>query len=339
MLQTIPRIVVDEKGDVELRVQGFNYLVSSSKMATLSPKFHEIFHLRRDFSIRCIDLPHEDPTAIRIICQSAHGTFIPQTHISSEALVAMTDIIRRYAIPRTSKVHTVVEFCFHVQAMKPEALSTTTLLRLLQVGRVLDIRKCRQLLEDVFFRRPLQYDALPLELCCNLQSTNCSVLLANILLKGASCRANVASLLLKAPKGVNYDRNRDMADWILRESASLQEIGSRLRSIQHTEERRTGELLEACGIITHATVEVCCYLRDSVNEITTGHSNSDVAAFDACANKKHCHTAPANGFTSYASSVSTEFEDIEKYCESVNEMYDEEVQFDDSCPLRSAKTI
>jgi hypothetical protein len=151
-----------ENGDVEIRIQHARFLVSSSVMSQTSPEFPKLFTQHGSLCGR-IELPDEDPVAFRLICLSAHGSFIPQSHISLQTLVNMADAIRRYKIPATSRVHNTVEYSFTVQTLRPKTLSTHQILKLLRVAKVLGSTRYEQLLQDVFFLRPLEWEDLPIE--------------------------------------------------------------------------------------------------------------------------------------------------------------------------------
>jgi hypothetical protein len=110
---------------------------------------------------KSIELPNEDPEAFRLMCQSAHSSFIPQSHISLQTLIKIANAIQQYKIPTTSRVHHTVAYSFITQTLRPETISTTKLLMLLHVAKVLGPTKYHQLLQDVFFVRPLQLGPLP----------------------------------------------------------------------------------------------------------------------------------------------------------------------------------
>jgi hypothetical protein len=166
-----------EKGDVEIKIQQTQFLISSSVMLETSPEFKKLFTTPNGTLRKSIELPDEDPEAFRLMCQSAHGSFIPQSHISLQTLVKMADAIRRYKIPTTSRVHHTVAYSFITQTLRPETISTTKLLMLLHVAKVLGPTKYHQLLQDVFFVRPLQLGPLPTEQFAGGQDTDCVVLL------------------------------------------------------------------------------------------------------------------------------------------------------------------
>jgi hypothetical protein len=137
--------------------------VSSSIMSQISPEFYKLFTTQHGSSRKTIELPNEDPVAFGMICESAHGSFIPQDQISLQTLANMADAIQRYKIPATSQVYHTVEFSFAVQSFRLSTLSTIELLKLLGVAKALGSTKYKKLLEDVFLQYPLQFETLPIE--------------------------------------------------------------------------------------------------------------------------------------------------------------------------------
>jgi hypothetical protein len=152
-----------ENRDDEILIKHSRIPVSSSIMSQLSPEFHKLFTTQQGSLLKRIELPNEDPVVFGMICESAHGSFIPQDHISLQTLATMADAIQRYKIPATSRVHHTAEFSFAVQAFKLGTLSPIQLLKLLGVAKVLGSTKYKKLLEDVFLQHPLQFEALPIE--------------------------------------------------------------------------------------------------------------------------------------------------------------------------------
>jgi hypothetical protein len=146
-------------------------------MSQLSPEFHRLFTTKHGLLRESIELPDEDPVAFHLVCQSAHGSFIPQAHISLETLVNMAEAIQQYKIPATSRVHNTVAFSFIVQTLRPETLSTVKLLMLFRVAKVLGSAKYEQLIRDVFLLHPLQLEALPTEQTAGDRNAECVVLL------------------------------------------------------------------------------------------------------------------------------------------------------------------
>jgi hypothetical protein len=166
-----------QNGDVEVRIQHARFLVSASVMSQLSPEFHRLFTTKHGLLRESIELPDEDPVAFHLVCQSAHGSFIPQAHISLETLVNMAEAIRRYKIPATSRVHNTVAFSFIVQTLRPETLSTVKLVMLFRVAKVLGSAKYEQLIRDVFLLHPLQLEALPTKQTAGGRNAECVLLL------------------------------------------------------------------------------------------------------------------------------------------------------------------
>ena len=152
------------------------FLVSSSIMSQTSPEFEKLFTQHASPRER-IKLPDEDPVAFHLICQSAHGSFIPNAHISLETLVKMANALQRYKIPATSRVHHTVAFGFLVRTIRPETLSMVQLLMLLHIARILGSEKYEQFLQEVSLHCPLRLEALSDEPIADIPDTNCIVVL------------------------------------------------------------------------------------------------------------------------------------------------------------------
>jgi hypothetical protein len=152
-----------ENRDVEVLIRHYRIPVSSSIMSQTSPEFHKLFTTQHGSLRKWIELPNEDPVAFGIICESAHGSFIPHDDVSLQTLVNMTDAIQRYKIPATSSVHHTAEFSFAIHAFRLGTLSTIELFQLLGVAKALGPTKYQKLLVDVFLQYPLQFEALPME--------------------------------------------------------------------------------------------------------------------------------------------------------------------------------
>ncbi|KAF1964259.1 hypothetical protein BU23DRAFT_575823 [Bimuria novae-zelandiae CBS 107.79] len=236
---------VDQDGDVELLVQDRRFLVRSSKMSAISPAFQKLFS--RPLT-RIIKLPGEDPEAFYRICQSAHGFLVRQADISTDTLVKMANAIARYKIRLGSNVHYTLFSSFVVQALRPEAIPTSKLLKLIQVAKTLGPTTFKEFLNAIFLFRPFQFEQLPVTGEVEPYVADYAIILANIRVKGAECRAHVARILLNTIKGHKLSYEQDsysLAVFILDEHPSLDEIGSRLGSIQDSGERQTKGLLEA----------------------------------------------------------------------------------------------
>jgi hypothetical protein len=162
--------------DDEVLIKDVRIPVSSFIMAQASPVFHQLFTTQHGSLRRCIDLPNEDPVAFSMICDSAHGSFIPHDRISLQTLANITNAIQRYKIPATSSVHHTAEFSFDVHALRLGTLSTPELLTLLGVAKALGPDKYEKLLEDIFLQYPLQFEALFMEQIVGGCDEDCAVL-------------------------------------------------------------------------------------------------------------------------------------------------------------------
>ncbi|XP_014551491.1 hypothetical protein COCVIDRAFT_42203 [Bipolaris victoriae FI3] len=346
-----------EKGDVEIKIQQTQFFISSSVMLETSPEFKKLLTKPNGTLRKRIELPDEDPEAFRLMCQSAHGSFIPQSHISLQTLVKMADAIRRYKIPTTSRVHNTVAFSFITQTLRPETISTAKLLMLLHVAKVLGPTKYHQLLQDVFFVHPLQLEPLPTEQFAGGQDTDCIVLLANLMLRGAACRSEVASTLL-SPLGIgealHLREKNDLAVWILRGDSSLQEIDNRLRSLRSAVDLQREQLLDANVAIEEATADISRYVRTTIGDALEAGDNltQEVLKLDTCHEVKRLDVQIAeDGRTSKklvgvddldlerVSSSSTQFENMEAYSEPVEDMLDGYLEFEDDESVTYARTV
>jgi hypothetical protein len=165
-----------ENRDDNVLIKGSRIPVSSSIMAQISPEFHKLFTTQQGLLRKRIELPNEDPVAFGMICESAHGSFIPQDHISLQTLANMADAIQRYKIPATSRVHHTAEFSFAVHAFRLGTLPLIELLKLLGIAKVLGSTKYKKLLENVFLQHPLQFESLPIELIAGGCDTNWAIM-------------------------------------------------------------------------------------------------------------------------------------------------------------------
>ncbi|CAN9245446.1 unnamed protein product [Alternaria alternata] len=346
-----------QNGDVEVRIQHARFLVSASVMSQLSPEFHKLFTTRHGLLRESIELPDEDPVAFHLVCQSAHGSFIPQAHISLETLVNMAEAIRRYKIPATSRVHNTVAFSFIVQTLRPETLSTVKLVTLFRVAKVLGSAKYEQLIRDVFLLHPLQLEALPTEQTAGGRDAECVLLLANLMLRGAACRAEVASTLLSPPgsdETLHLQEKSDVAVWILKDSPSLQEIETRLRSMRSAVDLQREQLLGASGAIKEATADIHRYVRTTMEDTREMEDDGadDVVKLDVCYGLKRLEIQVAEDRQVSENSVdvddldlervsssSTAFEDIEAYIEPVETMLGDYLDIEDDVSVASAKTV
>lgn len=145
------KIVIESEGDLEVVVDSSIFLVSSAKMASLSPKFDELFgNCRNDPEIT---FP-ATAEVFRRIAQSAHGYFVPQADISLDVLLSLASVINSYGVPATTSLYALVNFSFVVQTLRPGQISVGKLVTLSQIAKALDSRKLANLLMDVFDGRP-----------------------------------------------------------------------------------------------------------------------------------------------------------------------------------------
>ncbi|CAN9211509.1 unnamed protein product [Alternaria alternata] len=346
-----------QNGDVEVRIQHARFLVSALVMSQLSPEFHRLFTTKHGLLRESIELPDEDPVAFHLVCQSAHGSFIPQAHISLETLVNMAEAIRRYKIPATSRVHNTVAFSLIVQTLRPETLSTVKLVMLFRVAKVLGSAKYEQLIRDVFLLHPLQLEALPTEQTVGGWDAECVLLLANLMLRGAACRAEVASTLLSPPgsdETLHLQEKTHVAVWILRDSPSLQEIEARLRGMRSAVDLQRELLLDASGAIKEATADIHRYVRTTMEDTRerVDDGADDVVKLDVCHGVKHLEIQVAEDGQMSENSVdvddldlervsssSTAFEDIEAYSEPVETLLGDYLDIEDDVSVASAKTV
>ncbi|KAH3956580.1 hypothetical protein HBI26_238450 [Parastagonospora nodorum] len=316
-------------------------------MSQVSTEFHKLFTTQHGSLRKWIELPNEDPVAFGMICESAHGSFIPHDDISLQTLANMTDDFQRYRIPAISSVHHTAEFSFAVHAFRLSTLSTIELLQLLGVAKALGSVRYNKLLEDVFLQYPLQFEALPIEQITGSCETDLAIL-ANVKLRGAACRARVASTMLSSPDGdciLHLQEKCGLAVWILEDSLSLQEINTRLRSIRNAADSLREQLLNASGAIIEETADINDYFRTTIGQaqrVEEGHGK-DVLDVHHEVKRLEIQIAESgrisgDSFVIDNSSSDTDFEDIEAYAGSLGDCYDG-LQFDDSESVVSAKTV
>lgn len=107
------------------------------------------------------------------------------------------------------------------------------------------------------------------------------------MLRGAACRAEVASTLLSplgSDKTLYLQEKSDVAVWILKDSPSLQEIEPRLRSIKSAVDFQREQLLDASGAIKEATADIHRYVRTTIEDTREIEDDSadDVVKLDVC---------------------------------------------------------
>jgi hypothetical protein len=328
MNQTSSQVFADPDGDVDLVIQGYVFVVSSSKMSATSPEFRKVFTSHDSLLRKTVELPNENAIAFHLVCQLAHVAFIPEAHISLETLVKLADIIRRYEIPSTSSIHEAAMFCFNERTRLLDTISTPDLVVFLQVAKDLGSSVYTQLLEDAFLLHSFYLEALPTE-----------SKLRYLKLKSAACRIEVAKVL-SHPTAESLDQNYLLVRWILLSGSSLRTIRCQLdQEIAHLLGHQLQQLLDARSAIDQAIEDVGSYIRCVTQqevpelcsypvvkrlEVQTAYAEEDAGA--------------SSSATSSATSSITEFEDIDAYSASVDEQYTPYVQ-DDNHSLRSCKTI
>jgi len=173
------------------------------------------------------------------------------------------------------------------------------------------------------------------------------------MLRGAACRAEVASTLLSSPgsdETFHLQERSDVAVWILKDSPSLQEIEARLRSMRSAVDLQRDQLLDASGAIKEATAGIHRYVRTTME--MEEDDTDEIVKLDACHEVKRLEIQMAeDGQMSKdsidvddldlerASSSSTEFEDIETHSGPVETMLDDYLDFEDNVSVISAKTV
>lgn len=173
-------------------------------------------------------------------------------------------------------------------------------------------------------------------------------LTANVKLRGAACRAQVASTMLSSLDGdsiLHLQEKCGLAMWILEDSLSLQEINNRLRSIRSAADTLREQLLNASGSIIEATADINDYFRTTIGQaqrVEEGH-RKDVLDVHHEVKRLEIQIAESgrisrDSFVADNSSSDTDFEDVEAYAESLGDCYDG-LQFDDHESVASAKTI
>ncbi|EOA87838.1 uncharacterized protein SETTUDRAFT_109185 [Exserohilum turcica Et28A] len=332
------------------------FLVSSSIMSQTSPEFEKLFTQHASPRER-IKLPDEDPVAFHLICQSAHGSFIPNAHISLETLVKMANALQRYKIPATSRVHHTVAFGFLVRTIRPETLSMVQLLMLLHIARILGSEKYEQFLQEVSLHCPLRLEALSDEPIADIPDTNCIVVLANLMLRVAACRAEVACTLLSAAGSdgaFHAHQKSDLAVWVLEDSPSLKEIDARIQDLKRAVDLQRDQLHDASGTIKEATADINRYVRATIGD-GPGPEESrteETMNLDTCHDVKRLEILIAEdehaskNFVNIdnldlddTSSHGTAFEDIEAHSKPTGITLDDYLDHEDAESVVSARTI
>jgi hypothetical protein len=154
---------IDLNGDVEVHVQDCEFLISSTKMKKVSPKFRDLFSNLEGDPPYTMELLDEDAEALYRVFESSHGIFIPHKCISTQTLVGMSDIIRRFEIPQARETHGLVNFCLTVRGLKPLMVPPTGLGQLITISRNINPDKFRHLVAVIVCHYSLSFTRLPLD--------------------------------------------------------------------------------------------------------------------------------------------------------------------------------
>jgi hypothetical protein len=340
-------VVVDPNGDTELVVQGYRFILSSSSMSAASPELRKAFNVQDSSPWKIVELPNEDPIVFYLICQSAHGVFIPKAHIALDTLIKLVDTIRRYRIPATSSIHEVAVSCFDERTLLLETISISDLTMFLPMAKELGFSIYTQLVEDIFLLYPFDFGPLPVEPA-----------LRHLKIKSAVYRVQVANLVKhQMALSTNQEHNDSLFTWVLFESPSLCMISSRLDwEIEQVSGYQQDQLKHARHVIDQAKAEVKSYYcsTDGVT-MTRGNESSQQEALGfrsfpvvtrlrvqvAYEGHDAKESSLASSASSSASSSGTDFVDMEAYCKPVDEKYDPylHLQYDDNVSIKSSRTI
>jgi hypothetical protein len=307
------RFVVDPMGDIDIVIQDYRFVVSSLRMSIISPIFRGFFSNQ---SLKVVELPNENPVAFHLICQSAHGQFIPQSYISLDVLYDLADAIERYDIPNTCAIHETVQFCFDVRARLPGTMTSSDLTALLRVARTLGPTVLVRFLDDTFFLRPFYFEALPIESD-----------LRHLRLQGAACRFKVARILLASTMDTVHLQQEmyELATMIVMKGHSLYQISARLdQIIKNSLEHQSHHLKNAHDAIGQAAAGVTLHFRqESKLEIANKDGNFPQRPLALRSSHRvdrlEVQIACEEQAVDPIPSPNTEFEDIDVYSQSADE--------------------
>jgi hypothetical protein len=335
-------VVVDPNGDAELVIQGYRFILSSSSMSAASPELRKAFNVQDGSPWKIVELPNEDPIVFYLICQSAHGIFIPKAHIALDTLVKVVDTIRRYRIPATSSIHEVAVSCFDERTLLLETISISDLTMFLPMAKDLGFSIYTQLVEDIFLLYPFDFGPLPIE-----------PTLRDLKIKSAAYRVQLANLLMHQMTEPAYQEHNDsLFTWVLFESPSLRMISSRLDwEIEQVSGYKQDQLKRAGHVIDQAKADIKSrYCKTAGPTMARKNGSSQQEALELrlfpvvtrlkvqIAYDEHDAKASLSASSS-ASSSGTDFVDIEAYCKPVDEKYDPYLHYDDNVSIKSCKTI
>lgn len=177
------------------------------------------------------------------------------------------------------------------------------------------------------------------------------------MLRGAACRAEMASTLLSSPRNdetLHLHERNDLAMWILKGSPSLQEINARFQSVRRAVDLQREHLLDASAAIQEATADISCYVRTTFGDDQEKEEGRTEEIMEVDARQKikrlevqiaedgRMSRSSLDGYNldlERVSSNGTEFEDIEAYGGPMGSMFDDYFDFKDDESARSSKTV
>lgn len=135
--------VARQGGDLRVQVRGEVFLVSSSRLSLLSPKFAAF---AENQSTLLLD---EDPQTMWYLLQTAHDIFIPIRLLSLDKVLKLADVITRYGIPEGSRVYALVKFYYITKTLQPENIDVQELPRVVEFARFLGPPMAIKLMVDL----------------------------------------------------------------------------------------------------------------------------------------------------------------------------------------------
>lgn len=294
-------IEVDPEGDVYLAMQQTKFTVSSVKMAAISTHFRDLFSQGVFTSPirKTVCMPDEDPDSFSIICQRAHGSFIPESQITIPILLNMARTIDRYAIPADSAIYELVKFALHSRATPANRIPTAHLGALVTVARYLGHTTHMLLLKNIFVHRQVGLE--PMAPHDDLRYLD---------LKGLECRDQIARVLAK------NDATADLAYWIYVDRPTLYKIKNRIEhQVGHSE--NLPENWSALGVFQRAVEDITVYFnaqtQHSLEVVQRTQPNPRTQRTLNYLDVQVAYEEPVNIPSGPPSSPSTDFEDLEEY--------------------------
>lgn len=294
-------IEVDPEGDVYLAVQRTRFTVSSAKMAAISIHFRDLFcqGIVTSPIKKTICMPDEDPDSLAIICQRAHGSFIPESQISIPILLNLARAIDRYAIPADSAIFELVKFALHNRATPANRIPTAHLGALVTVARYLGHTTHILLLKNIFVHRQVGLE--PMAPHDDIRYLD---------LKGLECRDQIARVLAK------HGATADLAYWIYVDRPTLHKLRTRIE-YQGGHSEDCLEIWSALGVLQRAFEDITVYFNAKYQHgsevVQRTQPNARVQRSLNYLDVQVAYEEPANVPSGPPSSPSTDFEDLEEY--------------------------